>query len=104
MRLALKGGRPTILDRPGEADLSRQGALWPGHVPDDDPVAHPLTSLLLTTKFFVPVNQPMPSRYAAKRGTWWIYATINALIGGITYPLLTQYTGLSDKIQGIIPG
>lgn len=63
----------------------------------------PLTSLLLKRKFFAPVDQPMPSRYAAKRGTWWIYATINALIGGITYPILTQYTGLSDKIQGIVP-
>jgi pimeloyl-ACP methyl ester carboxylesterase len=63
----------------------------------------PLTTLLLKTKFFAPVDQPMPSRYAAKTGTWWIYATINALIGGITYPLLTQYTGLSDKVQGIIP-
>jgi hypothetical protein len=63
----------------------------------------PLTSIFLASKYFAPVAQPMPDRYAAKRGTWWIFASINALIGGLLYPPLTSQAGLSDKVQGIIP-
>lgn len=63
----------------------------------------PLTGLLLSSKFFAPVAQPMPNRWAPKRRQWWIFATINALIGGLLYPPLTSLTGLSDKVEGVIP-
>lgn len=63
----------------------------------------PLTNLFLATKFFAPVAQPMPDRYVASKGNWWLYATINFLIGGITYPIFTQWSALSDKYQAIFP-
>lgn len=63
----------------------------------------PLTNLLLATKFFAPVAQPMPNRYVAKKSNWWLYATINMLIGGITYPIFTQWSALSDKYEAIFP-
>jgi hypothetical protein len=63
----------------------------------------PLTDLLLSTKYFAPVAQPMPNRYAAKKGVWWRMATINALIGGILYPLTTQYGGIMGKIENWLP-
>jgi len=63
----------------------------------------PITSLLLTTKFFGPVGQPMPERYHAKKGKWWLFATINMLIGGILYPLTTQFGGVGNRVTGWIP-
>ena len=59
----------------------------------------PITNLLLMTKFFAPVSQPMPNRHIPDKGTWWKLATINALIGGILYPLTTQYGGIGGKIE-----
>lgn len=63
----------------------------------------PLTNLLLASKFFAPVAQPMPNRYVASKGNWWLFATINMLIGGITYPIFTQWSALSDKYEAIFP-
>jgi len=63
----------------------------------------PLTNLLLASKFFAPVAQPMPNRYTASKGNWWLFATINMLIGGITYPIFTQWSALSDKYEAIFP-
>ena len=63
----------------------------------------PLTNLLLKTKFFAPVAQPIPSRYYAKNGAWWRFATINMLIGGILYPLTTQYGGIMGQIEVWLP-
>lgn len=63
----------------------------------------PLTNLLLACRFFAPVAQPMPDRYVASKGNWWLYATINMLIGGITYPIFTQWSALSDKYEAIFP-
>ena len=59
----------------------------------------PLTNLLLSTKFFAPVAQPVPGRYVASKKEWWKLATINMLIGGILYPLTTQYGGIGGKIE-----
>ncbi len=50
----------------------------------------PLTNILLSSRFFAPVAQRMPDRYVPSRRNWWVLATINALIGGITYPILTR--------------
>jgi pimeloyl-ACP methyl ester carboxylesterase len=50
----------------------------------------PLTNIFLATTYFAPVAQRVPSRYRPSRGNWWLLATINALIGGITYPILTR--------------
>jgi len=63
----------------------------------------PLTNLLLKTKFFAPVAQPLPNRYHAEKGKWWLFATINMLIGGILFPLTTQYGGVGNRITGWIP-
>ncbi|MCJ7696489.1 MAG: alpha/beta fold hydrolase, partial [Anaerolineaceae bacterium] len=63
----------------------------------------PLTSLLLKTPFFAPVAQPLPKRYVAKKNYWWLAATINMLIGGILYPLTTQYGGILTKIETWFP-
>lgn len=63
----------------------------------------PLTNLLLATKFFAPVAQPMPKNYVASKGNWWLFATINFLIGGITYPIFTQWSALNDKYEAIFP-
>jgi hypothetical protein len=53
----------------------------------------PLTNLLLATPFFAAVAQPLPSRWAPSTRNWWLFATINALIGGVTYPILTAFGG-----------
>jgi hypothetical protein len=63
----------------------------------------PLTNLLLSFPFFAPVAQPMPNRYAASKGNWWLFATINTIIGGVTYPILTQFGALSDKVEAVLP-
>jgi len=63
----------------------------------------PVTNLLLTTKFFAPVAQPVPGRYVASKKDWWKLATINMLIGGILYPLATQYGGIGGKLETWIP-
>lgn len=63
----------------------------------------PLTGILLGTKFFAPVAQPLPKRYHAEKGKWWLFATINLLIGGILYPLTTQYGSIMGKIETWIP-
>ena len=63
----------------------------------------PITNLLLTTKFFAPVAQPLPDRYHAPKGKWWLFASINMLIGGILYPLTTQFGGVGNRITGWIP-
>ncbi len=63
----------------------------------------PLTNLLLSTKFFAPVAQPVPERYVATKKEWWKLATINMLIGGILYPLTTQYGGIGGKLETWFP-
>ncbi len=63
----------------------------------------PLTNLFLATPFFASVAQPLPARYTASNKNWWLYATINTIIGGVTYPIMTQYGALSDKVEGYLP-
>ena len=52
----------------------------------------PLTNLLLAAKYFAPVSQPMPNRYVPSKGQWWVFATVNALLGGILW-VLFAYKG-----------
>jgi len=63
----------------------------------------PLTNLFLATPFFASVSQPLPGRYSANKSSFWRFATINTIIAGVTYPLLTQFGALSDKVQGVLP-
>lgn len=63
----------------------------------------PLTSILLKTPYFAPVAQPIPNRYVAKKNYWWLAATINMLIGGILYPLTTQFGGIMTKFEQWFP-
>ena len=101
MNQALQGGK-TIIDPNRQVFMWKEafglvtllGALF---------LLIPLTNLLLSLAFFAPVAQPMPARYAAGTSTWWLFAAINAAIGGITYPIMTQFGALSDKVQAILP-
>jgi pimeloyl-ACP methyl ester carboxylesterase len=63
----------------------------------------PMTNLLLATPFFKPVMQPLPDRYTPTKGNWWLFATINMLIGGILYPLTTQYGSIGGQIETWLP-
>ncbi len=52
----------------------------------------PLFKLLIRTSFFKGVAQPMPERIITpEKKKWWMFATLNTAIGGITYLLLTPY-------------
>jgi dienelactone hydrolase len=50
----------------------------------------PLCSLLLTTKFFAPVAQPLPDRYVAPKKSWHKTAIISILLSAVLYPFVTQ--------------
>lgn len=63
----------------------------------------PLANILLETSYFKEVAQPMPDRYVAKGTSWLVLAIVNILIAGITYPILTAYGGLTDKVEKILP-
>jgi dienelactone hydrolase len=60
----------------------------------------PLTNILLATTYFAPVAQPMPDRYKPSKGQWWVFATINTLIGGVLW-LLFAYKG--GDVLGKLP-
>jgi hypothetical protein len=45
----------------------------------------------------------MPNRYFPAKNVWWRLATINMLIGGILYPLTTQYGSIGGKIETWFP-
>jgi len=58
----------------------------------------PLAYLLMNTKYFNEVRQPMPEKiHTPKKSTWWIVATINTAIAGITYWFFIPGYGLSDN-------
>lgn len=63
----------------------------------------PLMELLLSTPFFAPVVQPLPDQKKAKKGgKWWKGAVVTMLLGGITYPFMTQLGhGLLPLPEGI---
>jgi pimeloyl-ACP methyl ester carboxylesterase len=63
----------------------------------------PLTNILLATTYFQPVAQPVPNRYVPSTRSWWLMATLNALIGGLLYPVLTAQAGLTDKVEALLP-
>lgn len=63
----------------------------------------PLTNLLLASKYFSPVAQPMPNRYMPAKKDWWRVATINVLIGAILYPITTNYGGIGGEIENWLP-
>lgn len=63
----------------------------------------PLTNILLASAYFKPVAQPIPNRYVAQKGQWWIFATISVLIGAITYPITTAWGGIGGKIETLLP-
>lgn len=63
----------------------------------------PLTNLILASGYFQPVAQPIPNRYVASPKIWWIFATINALIGAVLYPLTTQWGFIGGKIETYLP-
>ncbi|NHJ02487.1 MAG: alpha/beta fold hydrolase [Candidatus Heimdallarchaeota archaeon] len=56
----------------------------------------PLTSILLETETFKDIIQPLPTRYTIEERTWWIYATINGLIGGVTFLIIPTIGLLID--------
>lgn len=58
----------------------------------------PLTNLLLSTPYFSPVAQPMPDRYVPSKGMWWVFATVNALIGGVLWVLFAYKGDVLQKL------
>ncbi len=63
----------------------------------------PITNLLLQSKFFAPVAQPLPQRYHVKKRKWWLYASVNMLVIGVLYPLTTQFGGIGNRITELFP-
>ena len=63
----------------------------------------PLAALLLEIPFFRKIRQPLPSKAGIKKGgAWWKGALITMLIGGLTYPFMTQLGhGLLPLPEGI---
>lgn len=63
----------------------------------------PLMELLLSTPFFAPVVQPLPDQKKVKQGgKWWKGAVVTMLLGGITYPFMTQLGhGLLPLPEGV---
>jgi len=50
-----------------------------------------LTQLLLKTKFFNEVQQPMPERVVTKKKyQWWIFATVNTVLAAVFFGLFTH--------------
>jgi dienelactone hydrolase len=62
----------------------------------------PLTGILLAAPFFQPVAQPMPNRHIPSTRMWWLFAAINALIGGLLYLFVTA-PNYGANILGKIP-
>jgi len=64
----------------------------------------PLANLLLNTKFFGSITQELPDKIFYEGSSWWRIATINALIGGVTF-VFFPFVGvlLFGAINGIIP-
>ncbi|MFX1376214.1 MAG: alpha/beta hydrolase [Promethearchaeota archaeon] len=50
-----------------------------------------LAQILLSTKFFGEVQQPMPERVVTKKKShWWLFATINTVVAALFYGLFTH--------------
>ena len=62
----------------------------------------PFTNVLLATPFFSPVSQPVPNKHILSNRSWWLFATINALIGGVIYFFVTS-PNYGSSILGAIP-
>ena len=57
----------------------------------------PFASILLETDTFKEVVQPLPDKHEVEGKSWWISATINTLIGGITF-LIVPVLGLGLSV------
>lgn len=51
----------------------------------------PLASILMNLEVFKDINQPLPTHHYVEGRSWWISATINALIGGITFLIIPTF-------------
>ena len=62
----------------------------------------PLTNVLLTTEYFKPVAQPRPEGYVASTRSWWVYATVNTVIGAVLFLPLTSQVFQFDKVNAAL--
>ena len=62
----------------------------------------PLTNLLLASPLLAEIAQPLPARYIASGRSWWRLATLNALIGGVTFPVLTHLNSSLSGVPGFV--
>lgn len=62
----------------------------------------PLTNLLLASPLFGEVAVPMKTTRVAPGLTWWRLATVNALIGGVTFPVLTHLNRWLTNVPGLV--
>lgn len=51
----------------------------------------PLASILLEKKVFKDIAQPMPERVFNEGRSWWIMASLNSAIGGITFIIVPMF-------------
>lgn len=63
----------------------------------------PLSNLLFAVPFFKTIMQPMPTKQIQTNGSWWVLATINTLIGAVTYPYLTALGGTLSGVEKVLP-
>ena len=104
MRLSLKGGAKDALwiEPTSQIFLWKEGFMLIAFLAVMLSLI-PLANILLATKYFAKVSQPMPTKYVASTGKWWLFASINALIGAILYSPLTAIVFPFDKLKGILP-
>ncbi|MBN2231064.1 MAG: alpha/beta hydrolase [Candidatus Thorarchaeota archaeon] len=60
----------------------------------------PLASILLEIPYFSKIVQPIPKKVPTQGKKWWMYATINSLIGGITFLILPMVGMILGALLG----
>jgi hypothetical protein len=60
----------------------------------------PLASILLDIPYFAKISAPLPQKVPTQGRNWWGYATLNSLIGGITFLILPSIGLLGGAILG----
>ncbi|MFX1370026.1 MAG: dienelactone hydrolase family protein, partial [Promethearchaeota archaeon] len=60
----------------------------------------PLASILLEIPYFNKISRPLPQKVPTQGRSWWGYATLNSLIGGITFLILPSLGLLGGALLG----
>jgi dienelactone hydrolase len=60
----------------------------------------PLASILLEFPYFSNITRPLPQKVPTKGKTWWSYAILNSIIGGITFLILPMLGMMGGAVLG----